>query len=86
MAHVFQKVLSNSVSKALEYFGDPSTLETQKFTGLFDRMFDCLNVRNTVEWRNKIKPDLKPYSSSSDPRLEVQWTLTHPNPFKLKPH
>lgn len=65
------QVLSKSVSDALLYFGDPTTQETQKFVLQFDKFFDCLNVRNLDEWALKKKPDLKPYSSPDDDRLQV---------------
>jgi len=35
-----------------------------------DRFFDCCNVRNTVEWKQKLKDNLKPYSSLDDARFE----------------
>ena len=38
---------------------------------IFDRFFDCLNVRSLDEWRQKRKPDLKPYYSPNDERLKV---------------
>jgi hypothetical protein len=63
--------LSKTVADALAYFGDASTTETQKFVLMFDRLFDCLNVRNYKQWKEKRKPDLKPYSSADDKRLEV---------------
>lgn len=65
------QVLSVSVAKALEYFNDPSTQETQKFCQMFDRFFDCLNVRSYVEGRKKRKPDLLPYRTVSDTRFKV---------------
>lgn len=65
------QVLSQSVANAFSYFGDPDTTETQRFVSLFDKFFDCLNVRSTNEWISKRKPNLKPYTSPSDERLEV---------------
>ena len=65
------KVLSKTVADCLAYFGDPSTSETQKFVLMFDRLFDCLNVRDYKQWKEKTKPDLKPYSSPDDERLKV---------------
>ncbi len=62
MIYVLQ-VLSKSVSDALAYYGDPDTAETQKFTLIMDRFFDCFNVRNKSEWVKKRKPDLRPYTS-----------------------
>lgn len=69
--HLIPQILSKSVSDAFKYFGDTTTMETEKFTLTFDRFFDCLNVRCLSEWKVKRKPDLKPYTSVDDPRLEV---------------
>ena len=38
---------------------------------MFDKFFDCLNVRNLEEHRKKNKPNLKPYNSPMDGRLKV---------------
>ena len=59
------------MSDALSYFGDPSTEETQKFVLIFDKFFDCLNVRSLDEWAFKRKDDLKPYYSPTDVRFKV---------------
>ena len=56
---------------AFSYFGDPTTKETEKFVVMVDRFFDCLNVRSLNQWKEKRKPDLKPYTSADDPRLKV---------------
>lgn len=45
--------------------------ETENFIRIFDRFFDCLNVRALSEWKSKAKPDLKPYTSADDSRLKV---------------
>ena len=60
-----------SVADALSYYGDPITKETEHFIRMFDDFFDCLNVRSLNEWQHKIKPNLKPYRSPNDSRLEV---------------
>ena len=59
------------MKNGLSYFGDPATKETERFVAMFDKWFDCLNVRNFEEWKNKLKPDRKPYSDPNDPRLKV---------------
>ena len=77
---MLSQVLSKSVADALAYFGDPATKETEHFIRQFDRLFDCLNVRSLSEWSHKNKPDLKPYTSPDDSRLEVcvaQWCCYH---------
>ena len=47
------------------------TKATETFVLMFDRFFDCMNVRHPKEWVTKKKPDLKPYTSTEDPRFEV---------------
>ncbi len=69
---LFIQVLSKSVADALAYFGDESTTETENFIKMFDRFFDCLNVRSLSEWKSKLKPDLQPYTSPDDSRLKVR--------------
>ena len=59
-AYTYQ-VLSKPVADLFDYFGDPSTNETKRFVLMFDRFFDCLNVRDLHQWVHKLKPDLKPY-------------------------
>ena len=74
-AHVsilFQ-VLSESVARALEFYGDAETSETKMFVQIFDKFFDCLNVRNLDEHRKKRKPNLRPYTSPNDERLTVSF-------------
>lgn len=58
-------MLSKSVHDALAYFGVPITKATETFVLMFDRFFDCMNVRHPKEWVIKKKPDLKPYTSTS---------------------
>ena len=45
--------------------------ETAKFCKMFDRFFDCMNVRSICEGRNKRKPDLEPYQDVVDTRFHV---------------
>ena len=59
------------MADAFAYFGDPSTKETQHFIMMFDKWFDCLNVRSLHLLIHKRKPDLKPYTSVDDPRFHV---------------
>ena len=46
--------------------------ETARFCHMLDRFFDCLNTRSIGEGRNKRKPDLEPYTSDQDERLNVR--------------
>lgn len=52
-----------------------NTTETEKFCRMFDKFFDCLNTRSLLEATRKRKPDLKPYFSSKDSRLEVSYHM-----------
>ena len=47
------------------------TTETEAFLRMFDKFFDCVNVRTLSEGIKKKKPNLMPYRSSSDERLKV---------------
>jgi len=63
--------LSKTVADLFEYYGDTSTTETKRFVMMFDKFFDCLNVRDLHQWVKKLKPDLKPYRKVTDARFEV---------------
>lgn len=63
--------MSKTVADLFAYVEDPSTTETQKFVRMFDKLFDCLNVRDLHQWVRKCKPDLKPYHKVDDERFEV---------------
>ena len=43
---------------------------TAKFCLMMDMFFDCLNVRNTSEFKDKLKPFLKPQDSVDDVRFD----------------
>lgn len=59
------------MSKALSYYGDPRTEETAKFVFMMDTFFDCLNGRSKTAHIRFRKPNLKPYTETSDERLDV---------------
>ena len=59
------------MSHGLAYYGDPATGETQRFCSMFDRFFDCLNIRAYSEGKKKRKPNLLPYRTANDTRLKV---------------
>lgn len=44
---------------------------------MFDWLFDCLNVRDYNQWKEKRKPDLKPHSRADDERLNVGGNFMH---------
>ena len=46
--------------------------ETARFCHMLDRFFDCLNTHSIGEGWNKRKPDLEPYTSDQDERLNVR--------------
>ena len=62
------QVLSDTIAKALAFVGDP---KTTRFVKNFDTFFDCLNVRHPSEHIQRLKPNLKPYSSADDERFNV---------------
>ena len=53
------QVLSFSVGKVLQEFGPQDAAGTAKVCMLMDSFFDCLNVRNTEEFKTKRKPNLR---------------------------
>ena len=59
------------MSKALELTGDTEVEETVKFTAIFDKFFDALNVSNFTDGVHKRKPFQLPYRSKEDFRLKV---------------
>ncbi|CAG2199465.1 THAP9 [Mytilus edulis] len=63
------QILSGSVANALEHLYDDSVSETVLFIRNFNKFFDCLNVRNLFEGRNKRNPNLEPFTGGDDPRL-----------------
>ena len=64
-------MLSSSVAKSFEFYGDPETEETQKICVMFDTFFDCLNGRSKGEHIKRRKPNLKLYYKADDERLKV---------------
>lgn len=63
------QILSGTVANALEEFYVENVSETAHFIRTFNKFFDCLNVRNLLEERNKRNPDLNPYRNVNDTRL-----------------
>ena len=59
------------MGKALEMEGRPDTKETAKFCQIFNKFFDCLNVRCQEESMRRRKPDMRPFRDVNDPRLHV---------------
>ena len=55
------------MANGLEHYAIPGSEETTQFVRMFDRVFDCLNVRSL----RAVKPDRRGYTSAADGRLEV---------------
>ena len=69
---MFLQVLSNSVAKALQITGGTEAQETVRFVGMFNKFFDCLNVRSLSEDKLQRCPFKSPYRSGMDFRLKVE--------------
>jgi len=67
----YQKVLSESVGKALLMTGGDEVTETARFVMMMDKYFDCLNVHNYTHGYRARKLFQLPYRSGNDTRLEV---------------
>ena len=63
------QVLSFLVGEVLQEFGPQDAAGTAKLCMLMDSFFDCLNVRNTDEFKTKRKPSLKSYPDAQDERF-----------------
>ena len=61
-------MLSKSVADAFVYFDSPETVATKEFVHTFDIFLD---TRSLEEAHRKRKPNLAPYMSVDDARLEV---------------
>ena len=64
------------MAKALELTGGDEVEETVKFITMFDRFFDCFNVRSFSAGRRQRKPFKQPYRSGTDFRLKVHNAYT----------
>ena len=77
MANTFQALRELKISQT-------DTTATEKFCRMFDKFFDIFNTRAIEEADRKRKPDLKPFYSSRDERLEVlEKILLLYSPFTL---
>ena len=63
------QILSASVSSVLYEYGSHAESGTAKFCEMFDKFFDCLNVRSRKEHLLKRKPYLAPYTMEDDFRF-----------------
>ena len=64
-----RQVLSTSVASVLKNFSPKECMATATFCEVFDKFFDCLNVRSLKEFQTKRKPYLAPYTSIDDERF-----------------
>ena len=62
------QVLSKTVACLMEFFKIPGCEETIRFIRMFDRAFDCLNVRSL----RSEKPSRRGYTSEEDERILVR--------------
>ena len=69
--HYAMQVLSRTVGDALLHYNEEDTIETARFVKMFDRFFDMLNTRSLKEHIFQRKPDLSPYRTPDDTRLQV---------------
>ena len=60
------QVLSETVGKVLLVTGSAEVAATANLYLMMDKLFDCLNVRNTEEHKIKLKSFLRPYSNVND--------------------
>ena len=63
------QTLSESVFQALQSFGPPEAIGTAIYCRMFDKFFDCMDVRNSGKAVTKAKPFLKPYKNVDDERF-----------------
>ena len=63
------QILSTSMAAILKEYGPEEAKGTSDFCQMMDMFFDCMNVRNTVEYRHKQKLFMAPYESTQDHRF-----------------
>ena len=68
---MFVQALSNTVLKALHTILGEEAKGTIEFVDMFDKFFDCVNVRNFVSGLQSKNPFKSPYQSKNDFRLQV---------------
>ena len=66
LIQLFQ-VLSTSVANGLEYYKVKDSEETVRFCRVFDKVFDCLNVRGLTN----VKENRRGHGSADDDRIKV---------------
>ena len=71
------QVISDSVANSIQDLYGPDTEETVKFLRMFNKFFDCLNVRSMWEGRNKRNANLSPYNSEDDQRLKFHYRRSY---------
>ena len=71
-----KQVLSQSVAEGLKLTGGPNAQGMAKFIEMADKFFDCLNISNLNEGKEKRKKFRECYTSKDGERLKVQFYLT----------
>ena len=71
--------MSSTVADSLTFFNDEDTTETRLFIRLFDKFFDCLNVKSKFEGVLKRKDSRLPYTHIGDERFKVAMYLALSN-------
>ena len=59
-----------SSAESIDVDSNPHLTETKKFVLMFNKFFDCMNVRHLKECVYKRKPDVRPYNSAKDSRIK----------------
>ncbi len=71
----FEQVLSSTVANCFksyrEHTGTTDTQSTELFCRMFDKFFDCLNVRTVNGGTRHQKETIKEYRDATDPRFTV---------------
>lgn len=67
--------MSESTSSALRKVQGPEAEGTADLLSVVDKFFDCLNVHNLREAKEKRKPFRSPYRCGKDWRLQVSSRL-----------
>ena len=63
------QVLSETFGSILNSFGPADAVGIAKFCLMMDKFVDCLDVKNTMEYKVKQNPFLKPYTPVDDVRF-----------------
>ena len=68
VSNLLKQVLSQSVANGMEQYGVDGARETVRFIRMFDKAFDCMNVRSLYDK----KPERRGYTTAEDDRFSVR--------------